>query len=63
MLKHDIAHIITASLVREGDATGHNSIELSFFRVTDAAEAAAEDILNLIEDTQSRYYEERWEGE
>jgi hypothetical protein len=62
MLKQDIANIITAGIVREGDATGHNSLELSFFTVTDVAEAAAEDILNLIEDTQSRHYE-AWEPE
>jgi hypothetical protein len=63
MLKHDIAHIITASLVRNGDADGEGNVSVPFVTVTDIAEAAAEDSLNLIEDTQSRYYEERWEGE
>ena len=59
MLKQDIANLITASIIREGDATGHNSIDISFFTVTDVATAAAEDILNLIEETQARHYEER----
>jgi hypothetical protein len=59
MLKQDIANLITASIIREGDATGNNSIDISFFTVTDVATAAAEDILNLIEETQARYHEER----
>jgi hypothetical protein len=59
MLKREISHIITASLVRGGDADGHGNVIVPFVTVTDIAEAAAEDILNLIEDTQERYYEER----
>ena len=58
MLKNDIANIITASIIREGDAHG-DSIDISFVTVTDIAAAAAEDILNVIEEAQSRHYEER----
>ena len=59
MLKRDIANLITAGIIRQGDATGHNSIEIPFVTITDVAEAAADDILSLIEETQSRHYEER----
>ena len=51
--------MITESIVRQGDATGHNSLDIPFVVVTNIAEAIAEDIVNLIEETQSKYYEER----
>jgi len=59
MFKHDIANIITSSLIRLGDADGHGNVLVPFVQITDIAEGAAEDILNFIEETQSRYYEER----
>jgi hypothetical protein len=59
MLKQNIANMITESIIRQGDATGHNSLDIPFVVVTNIAEAIAEDIVNLIEETQSKYYEER----
>jgi hypothetical protein len=58
MLKKNIANMITESIVRQGDATGHNSLDIPFVVVTNIAEAIAEDIVNLIEETQARYYEQ-----
>ena len=59
MLKNEIALIITSSLIRQGDADGHGNVVVPFVTVTDIAAAAAEDILNVIEEAQSKYFEER----
>ena len=59
MLKNDIKSIITANIIRNGDAHGDIDLLVSFVAVTDIAEAAAEDILNVIEEAQSKHYEER----